>query len=241
MFREAQLDALHALIRDLLPLWSTSLAVSDNEISPNRVLVGTAGRLCEAVHKAVPPRGLQIAVLTGSYEGAWIYLFHNESTLPELDNISLDIIDRSTMEGQDISAWARTFFQAVVERLNVRYANVHIHEEFKAKNMIDDETGVEAIGVQLWQSLPGLYWLNYFGTPYVKLMGRDRLLSAPAYEVAEVNGGILLALDATADAWQSLDYRRRERDVIEHLGRQFFFSRHDPEYQTVAPEFHANE
>jgi hypothetical protein len=89
------------------------------------------------------------------------------------------------------------------------------------------------------KDLQGLYWLNFFGAPYVDLIGRERLLSAPAYEVKAVGDGVLLVLDSDADAWQSEEYQRREQHVIEHLGKQYFFSRHDPERKTVAPDFAA--
>jgi hypothetical protein len=70
-------------------------------------------------------------------------------------------------------------------------------------------------------------------------MGRGRLLTAPAYEVKPVDDGVLVALDATADAWNTAAYRQREQAVIEHLGKQYFFSRHEPGRQTVAPDFRA--
>jgi hypothetical protein len=41
--------------------------------------------------------------------------------------------------------------------------------------------------------IPDVYWLTFFGPPYVKLFGRERLLSAPAYKVEELSyGGISL-------------------------------------------------
>jgi hypothetical protein len=86
---------------------------------------------------------------------------------------------------------------------------------------------------------PGLYWLNFFGAPYVDLMGRERLLTAPAYEVKPVDDGVLIALDSSANAWQTAAYRQREQAVIAHLGEKYFFSRHDPARQTVAPDFRA--
>ena len=57
----------------------------------------------------------------------------------------------------------------------MRYANSHLDSEFHAKNMIDDETGVEAIGVDITDAIPGLYWLNYFGArACLDLIGRER-------------------------------------------------------------------
>ena len=143
------------------------------------------------------------------------------------------------MEQQPTCAWARQFFAAVVEALPTDYANSHANQEFEAKNMVLDRNGAEAIGIGLVDYLPGLYWLNYLGPPYVDLIGFDRLLSAPAYEVKEIAGGVLLALAADADEWQSPEYQAREAAVIEHIGKKYFFSRSDPDRETVAPDFRA--
>ncbi|NJK52743.1 MAG: hypothetical protein HC936_07795 [Leptolyngbyaceae cyanobacterium SU_3_3] len=86
-------------------------------------------------------------------------------------------------------------------------------------------------------AIPGLYWLNYFGAPYINLMQRERLISAPAYEVFENDGGVLVALDETPLNWQDESYKARERQVIEHLGSQYFFNRNEPERKTIAPDF----
>lgn len=114
-----------------------------------------------------------------------------------------------------------------------------LEQEFDVKNISRSEGGTEAIGVDLTEALPGLYWLNYFGPPYVKLIGRERLLSAPAFEVAPIGNGVIVALDASAEAWRSAAYQQREQAVIEHLGKEYFFSRHEPERKTVAPDFRA--
>lgn len=105
--------------------------------------------------------------------------------------------------------------------------------------MVDNETGAYAIGANVNKAIPGLYWLNYFGGPYVDLIGRERLLSAPAHEVKPVGDGILIELDSSADAWQSETYVQREQAVINHLGTQYFFSRLHPDRQTTAPNFAA--
>ena len=77
---------------------------------------------------------------------------------------------------------------------------------------------------QLRRALPDLAWTTIFGPPYVALIGRDRLLSAPVHRVIEDAGLIHLQL--------SPDILDLERDpqalstiregAIDHLGRQFF-------------------
>jgi len=78
---------------------------------------------------------------------------------------------------------------------------------------------------ELRRGLPTLYWRNLLGRPYVDLIGRAALLSAPAFSVEERTWGIRLQLtselptDRTFDAFRST----RER-VMDHVGRRFFIS-----------------
>jgi hypothetical protein len=241
LFAEAQLDGLQSVINQLLPDWSSDLRVAKDEDSPPSMLVGRAGRLYDCLHQVAPPkRRLGSAVLTGAYKGLSFFLQHFEGTLPpELNRMAIEVYGPSTVEGQSTSNLARMLFEAVVVQLPMRYANSRLDEEFRAKNMIDDETGVEAIGVDITEAIPGLFWLNYLGAPYVDLIGRERLLTAPAFEVKPVGDGVLLALDSSAEAWQSDAYHARERATIEHIGKQYFFSRWDLDRQTVAPDFGA--
>ena len=118
-------------------------------------------------------------MLSGAHEGVSFYLHHADPTLPpELNKMSIEVFRLSTVEGETPSKSARKTFEAVVARLSVRYANGRTSEEHDEKNMMDDQTWVEAIGMNITAAVPGLYWLNFFGPPYVDLMGRERLLSA---------------------------------------------------------------
>jgi hypothetical protein len=180
-------------------------------------------------------------MFAGSDEDLNFFVSHHcDPVLPiKLNHLSVEVYELDRVEQQPTCAWARQFFAAVVEALPTDYANSHANQEFEAKNMVLDRNGAEAIGIGLVDYLPGLYWLNYLGPPYVDLIGLDRLLSAPAYEVKEIAGGVLLALAADADEWQSPEYQAREAAVIEHIGKKYFFSRWEPDRETVAPDFRA--
>ena len=233
------LDALQLVINELLPQWSRELRVGKYEDSDDCLTVGRNGRLYDAVHRAAPPkRRLGKAVFTGAYEGLSFFVDHLESAYPpELNVIDIEVYLLPLVEGRSTSHWARELFEAMALRLPIRYAKAHTSEEYHAKNMVDDESGVRAIGADLKQAIPGLYWLSYFGPLYVELIGRDKLLTAPAYEVKPIGDGVLIALDPEAEAWQSAGYREREGATISHLGEQFFFSRLDPKRLTVAPDY----
>jgi hypothetical protein len=241
LFGEDQLSELQSVIADLLPGWAGHLCAAKHEDSRDYAAVAKGDRLYDGIHRAAPPkRGLGSAVLTGAYETLSFFLSHCDRTLPpELNDFAIESYGPTTVEGRDTSVWARATFEALAARLPVRYANAHLDAEYRAKNMIDDASGVRAIGARITYALPGLYWLNFFGRPYVDLIGAERLLSAPAYEVKKVDDGVLIALDSSAEAWKTAKYRQREQAVIEHLGGNYFFSRHEPDRQTVGPDFKA--
>jgi hypothetical protein len=238
MFDAAQLDALQSVINEHSPQWSQSLQVAEEEDAP-AIVVGRDGCLYRALHEVAPPRfGVGMAVLTGSQDGISFYMTHGQGTLPPSNNrLSIEVHGLTTIEARGTCQWARSIFDALVTRLPVRYANVHLDAEYRNKNMVEDETGCRAIGSQIQNGLPGLYWLNYFGPQYVDLVGRECLLSAPAHEVKAAGDGVILMLDESAEAWSTDAYRQRERAVIEHIGRQYFFSRLEPDRKLVAPQF----
>ncbi|MGD9720829.1 MAG: hypothetical protein AB7O59_14155 [Pirellulales bacterium] len=241
LFTEAQLDGLQAILNDLLPFWTKGLRVARYEHSPDKELVGRDNRLFDRLYHAAPPkRTLGEAVLTGVYSGLSFYLSHCQGTLPPvLNDMSVEVYELARIEGKRAFDTTRDLFEAFVTRLPVRYANVRSSDEYDAKNILDDDSGVQAIGADIEVAIPGLYWLNYFGPPYVEMLGRERLLTAPAFEAKALGDGVLLALDESPEAWQQPSYRQREQDVVNHLGPHYFFSRRDPDRKTIAPDFYA--
>ncbi len=64
--------------------------------------------------------------------------------------------------------------------------------------------------------LPTLYWANFFGPAYVKKIGRERILSAPAWRIEELPDGGLLYVLASCPGWAD-DHVPVER-VKAHFG-----------------------
>jgi hypothetical protein len=66
--------------------------------------------------------------------------------------------------------------------------------------------------------LPDPGWLLFLGAPYVALIGRERILSAPCSAIHELrNGGILMRISEDI-----LDGASAGRKVRSHLGSKFF-------------------
>jgi hypothetical protein len=49
-------------------------------------------------------------------------------------------------------------------------------------------------------TLPGIFWANLLGAPYVGLIGRDRLISTPA-QVLTAGENVLLVVHEEPDDW----------------------------------------
>lgn len=109
-------------------------------------------------------------------------------------------------------------------------------DEFRANNL-DESRGVSAMGRDVRRHLPGLYWINVFGGPYIDLIGRDVLLRCPAHQVHDAGRAITLALYGEPDAWASPEGRARKATALEHLGHRYFFDRAAPDRPTSAPDF----
>ena len=136
--------------------------------------------------------------------------------------------------GEPAPVVCRRIAEDCCREADVLYAHGRLSAEWYAKNMLLDG-GLRAIGVDMSRYLPGLYWLNWFGAPYCELMGRERLLSAPAFDAIALGDGVLLQVDERPDDWDSSDTRYAR--VLEHVGDRYFFLRNNPGRRTVAPDF----
>jgi hypothetical protein len=234
---DEQVRRLQHLLGEYLPQWASGLRVIENE--SQRQGIPALKDLPNAIRAVVPEqRSIGNAILIGAYAELKVYLFSCSSTVPaELNYLAIEVLDRCKVEGISTWDWAQSFFEAVVSTLPTRYACARLTPEFEEKNLIKNQGGVRAVGVRLDRAVPGLYWLNYFGADYVRLMEKIVLLSAPAYEAKQIGDGVLVSLGADPTEWQTSVYRDREKSIIEHLGQQFFFTKANPDRETLAPVF----
>jgi hypothetical protein len=234
------LSALHSAINRHLPIWGSELKTGKHEDVKAMIYVDKVDTLAKAVDHAAPVRqeiGVRSVVLKGAYNSIVFYLVSCTETLPpELNCITIDVCGAAWGEDRSLLGWAPDFFEEILKAISVRYATVHLSEEWDSKNLINDEQGTRAVGVKLDVSLPGLYWLNYFGRPYLDLIGEDRLLSAPALSARTLGNGVLVALDKSPVNWQTRAYREREEATIIHIGSDYFFLR-DKAYRPISPDF----
>ena len=88
---------------------------------------------------------------------------------------------------------------------------------------------VDQIPPVIWEppitsSIPNVYWANFFGKPYVEMIGGDKLRAAPCHRIEEMSdGGIMLMLTETPEESISKEGRAKAKEVKEHLGTEYFF------------------
>jgi hypothetical protein len=95
--------------------------------------------------------------------------------------------------------------------------------------------------VQLRKCLQDLYWLNVFGSPYVEMFGRERLLATPGFAVKELSNSsisVRLAgvLNDTDSCWKTFKTARDKCKI--HLACDAFFNPQAPaDYVYRSPNF----
>lgn len=239
VFSENQTSALESLISDFLPTWGRTYRLSEDDPKYGAVKKNPDQGLFDALNEHFPIQwGQGSAVLSGDRDDVVIFLDTTKSTLPpELNSIGIEIVGANNVNDKPVHSWAEEFFLEAVARLSTRYGCAYAIDEFEAKNLVRTEGGVSAVGVRIGAAIPGVYWLNFFGDAYLEMAGLDRFLSLPAGVVLRNPKGVIVRLADTPHEWQDREYVDAARQIVEHLGIQFFFDRDQPERATKAPSF----
>jgi len=261
LFERGQLGEIQRVLREFAPTWSREARLWRSRSEQRPVNLAKASALEEAIQESTskraplaqaleeqlgpssydrflgsvelrgPDDSLTVIVRADEYvlapSAGW-WLFANEVCLQ---------VRRGTVEQTAAAAWSAQVCEALCAALSPLHADVHAWDEYDAKNLDHEGGGTEAVGVDVSRHLPGIYWLNFFGKPYCELIGRDRLLSAPASEVRALDDGVLLRLADDPLEWASPAYKAVERRVLDYIGPAYFFSKDEPGRRTIAPTF----
>lgn len=165
----------------------------------------------------------------------WVFCPLGQSWIPG-NRISIQI-RRALVESRRALTWINHSFVNWCAILGPFFGFACATEEYDAKNMCSEDGSLRAVGIDISKYLPGLFWLNFFGSPYRQLMGDERLASAPAVRTGACGSGYVVTLSENPGDWDSSEYRMREESVRRHLGEEYFFIRTSQERKTVSP-FH---
>jgi hypothetical protein len=165
----------------------------------------------------------------------WIFCPLGRSWIPG-NRISIQI--RSVLvENCEAPTWINQSFAHWCTILDPFFGFACATEEYDAKNVSTEGGGLRAVGNDISKYLPGLYWLNFFGSAYKQLMGDERLASAPAFRTSAFGSGYVVSLSENPGDWGSREYKAREESVRRHLGEEYFFIHTNEARKTVSP-FH---
>jgi hypothetical protein len=138
------------------------------------------------------------------------------------------------VEGTDRQAWVRQLAEALTTTTTMLWGAAYLHPEFASSNL-DTSEGMRAIGRDVRTALPGIYWLNIFGPPYIDLIGEQRLLDRATQTATRSGQHITIRAYRDAEDWQNNEPARRHLKAT--LGAEYFFDRSEPARRYQAPDF----
>jgi hypothetical protein len=131
---------------------------------------------------------------------------------------------RARVEGRPVADWAEGTLTRLAGALGPVWGAAWDVDEYDAKVMSKDPSVSYAAGWDLGRYLPGLFWRNFLGAPYVGLLGRDRLLEAPDPAAArEVGDGVMVGLPGRPGDFDTDAYQAAEQAALDWLGREHFY------------------
>ncbi|MGA7614896.1 MAG: hypothetical protein WBX15_06920 [Thermoanaerobaculia bacterium] len=140
---------------------------------------------------------------------------------------------------------AVAFIQAAALTLSADLAYVHLmtEEETKSSRGTYDTWYPIDIGItthDLKNGIPNVCWAMVFGPAYVRLIGREKLRTAPCFDVKDLaDEHVYLQVTADVEAIQQdfQDFDDLRQRIREHLGEQFFLARHPDDSARAVPQF----
>jgi len=164
---------------------------------------------------------------------------------PHFNGIEVRLDDRLTRDLTRLDAIV-AFVQQSCSTLRPVYAWASHNLDFRGKSLIkrydaDRRTWVESPVPGPPRVLSAIYWLNYFGPPFVELFGRQKLIQAPVYAARPVGPGVLILTSPSPLDYGKGGVRGAEETLKDYLGREAFFDTKRPggPYRTPTFDFAA--
>lgn len=254
------LDVFQGILARIAPRWSAGLRlwVGGNDQHP--IDVRSPGALTSAVVAAASERGPTYRTLVARYGKPELERMSGSAELRgaggeliivvTIDEIVLSPLGERKALGNSIALqvrgakverkpgreWLRDAFAVLCGELCPVWGAARHEDEYWAKVMTVTPR-IEAVGRDFGRFLPGLFWLNFFGRPYRRLLGDERLRSAPGRRAVGVGDGVLIELHEDPLAWDTPQYVACEQGVRDYLGPELFYSRTEPDRATVVPQW----
>jgi hypothetical protein len=171
--------------------------------------------------------------------GVDAFPYSRRSGKPALNNSIAVQVRRPKVAGRPAADWSAELFAEACAGLSPLWGIAKTRSEYDQKVM-NDGPGTWAEGRNFDKYLPGLFAHNYFGPSYVDLIGQDALLSAPAAETRKIGDGVLLVVEPDPERWDTPQAISRSETILDHLGREHFYDKHNPTQDFSAPTWPTN-
>ena len=237
-----ELEELELVLRESAPRWSSGLRIQ-LEPREHEPVDDRPGALRDAIVTAATARGPTYHAMVAEYGGVDErrsgsaerrgassaltvvvgvdeYPFSRIGGALILPNEITLQIRRARIERRSASEWALHVFRELCQRTSPAWGSIH-----------------DSDGRDFARFLPGIFSANFFGARYVELIGRERLLEAPAQEVSPIDAGVLAVRDTDPQAWDSPAREQADQRLLDHLGREHFFAKPHPPDPSRAPDW----
>ncbi len=120
-------------------------------------------------------------------------------------------------------------FKFLILQFKPVFGSMTFESENREKHFITYKTNVgtveQFIGIDVGETLPGIYWVTYFGPWSVKKIGRHLFEKVPSAEVETIDGGFLItSYERSKDIGSELA-RKIEKYLTVHFGPAHFFDK----------------
>jgi hypothetical protein len=133
--------------------------------------------------------------------------------------------------------WVLSLVERLGEHPQLLWGAAFVGSEFSERNLHNDADGMWALGRDVRRCLPGVFWLNVFGSAYVHTIGEQQIRTVPTGTVHALGDNLMVQVYSGPEEWSTEDGRARHEQVVGHLGQRFFFDRINPDRPTTAPDF----
>lgn len=250
------LDDLQVLLTTYAPTWAKGIRIWVERGDQRPIKISEPHSLYRAVMHTAAERGptyetmvakygagdervLGSAELRGKTDGLIVVVHIDQKPLARIagrlllpNSIALQL-RRPRVEGRAARDWAFDMLRDACAVMSPVWASGHSSSEYMAKVMSNGF----ALGRDFSKFLPGLFWLNFFGAPYVAAIGAQTLEKVPAHSNDGIDDGFMIQLHSDPSAWPTPEYRAAEERALRAIGTIFFFSKASPPATSSAPRF----
>lgn len=254
---DGTLDALWDVLLSKAPKWAGGIHIRKSPKIRLPIDVNASGGFSNAVRGSAAERGPTYHALVSMYgkgderlsgsvelrgsDSAFIVVvaidqkpFHHIGGALSLGNRLAIQVRKKKIDGVDAIIWIRDVFRELCERTDPAWGKISDCGEYWEKVM-EVSPSVRAVGRDFSKYLPGLFWLNFFGKPYLNAIGTKRVATTPARVVERLKTGILVEIYEDPLLWNEEPSRILERAVRDHLGSEFFFLKGYETSKTKSP------